>query len=153
MPVASLISLAAAAVLLSQPAYSQQFDSRLRGNWTLDIAQSTFGPDGPPVAGTVRWSEHGWVVALVFGNGYVYADAVITDSGCRLIGVSSDYSCTFLVLAPKHVRFTLKERGITRRVGDITLVDANTTRTVHRVTPASDTPYTETTIWTRDPRK
>jgi DNA-binding response OmpR family regulator len=29
------------------------------------------------------------VLALVFGGGYVYADAVVTDHGCALIGVSA----------------------------------------------------------------
>jgi hypothetical protein len=37
-----------------------------------------------------------------------------------------------------------------RRVGDIELVDSNTTRTTHRVTPAEGAPYVETTVWRRD---
>jgi hypothetical protein len=77
-------------------------DATLRGSWTLNVAKSSFGSDGPPSAGTVRWTEHGWVLALVFGNGYVYADGVITDRGCALM------------------------------------------------TPASGSPYAETTIWSRD---
>ncbi len=136
--------------LLSHPARAQDLDPGLQGNWTLDVAKSTFGPDGPPSAGTVRWSKHGWVLALVFANGYVYADAVVTDSGCARIGVPADYSCTLVPLTPTHVRFTLKQATAVRRVGEITLVDRNTTRTVHRVTPASGPPYTETTVWTRD---
>ena len=125
-------------------------DPALRGNWTLNVAKSSFGPDGPPSAGTVRWTEHGWVLALVFGNGYVYADGVITDQGCALIGVPSDYTCSIAVLAPRHLRFTLKQAATIRRVGDIELLDSNTTRTLHHVTPASGSPYTETTIWSRD---
>jgi hypothetical protein len=119
--------------LLSHPARAQDLDPGLQGNWTLDVAKSTFG-----------------VLALVFANGYVYADAVVTDSGCALIGVPADYSCTLVPLTPTHVRFTLKQATAVRRVGEITLVDRNTTRTVHRVTPASGPPYTETTVWTRD---
>jgi hypothetical protein len=136
--------------LLPHAAQAQRVDPSLLGNWTLNVAGSTFGPDGPPTAGTVRWTEHGWVVALVFANGYVYADAVVTDKGCGLIGVPSDYTCHIAVLAPKHLRFTLRQDGVVRRVGDIELVDTNTTRTTHHVTPASDAPYTETTIWVRD---
>ena len=144
------LALALALSLLPQATQAQDVDPALRGNWTLSVAKSTFGPDGPPSAGAVRWTEHGWVVALVFTNGYVYADAVVTDKGCELVGVPSDYTCNIAVLGPKHVRFTLQQGGVVRRVGDIELVDANATRTTHHVTPASGAAYTETTIWLRD---
>lgn len=132
------------------PASAQRVDPALRGNWTLDVAASTFGPDGAPTAGTVRWTEHGWVLAVVFGGGYVYADAVITDHGCSLIGVPEDFSCAIAVLSPRHVRFTLRQGDAIRRVSDIELTDANTTRAIHHVTPASGAPYTETGIWRRE---
>lgn len=129
---------------------AQQIAPALMGNWTLNVPKSSFGPDGAPSAGTIRWTQHGWVLAMVFPTGYVYADAVVTDNGCALIGVPADYTCTIVVLTPKHVRFTLKQAANIRRVGDIELLDSNTTRTVHRVTPESGSPYTETTIWVRD---
>ena len=128
---------------------AQRVAPALRGNWMLNVAASTFGPDGAPSAGTIRWTEHGWVLAMVFPNGYVYADAVVTDHGCALIGVPSDYTCRIDIVTPTHLRFLLKQGTHTRRVGDIELLDRNTTRTVHRVSPASGAPYTETTIWTR----
>jgi hypothetical protein len=144
------LALALALGLLAQVTEAQQVDPALRGSWTLNVARSTFGPDGAPSAGTVRWTEHGWVLALVFPNGYVYADAVLTDHGCALIGVSADYTCRLAVITPKHVRFTLRQAGTVRRVGDIELVDSNTTRATHNVSPASGAPYTETAIWLRD---
>lgn len=123
----------------------------LRGYWTLDVARSTFGPDGAPSAGTVRWTEHGWVLALLFPNGQLYADGVVTDGGCALIGVPAGFSCRIETVTPTRVRFVLLEKEQVRRVGDIELLDANTTRTTHRVTPASGAAYTETTFWTRTP--
>jgi hypothetical protein len=67
-----------------------------------------------------------------------------------LIGIPADYTCRVDVVTPKHVRFTLRQAGTVRRVGDIELVDSNTTRAIHRVSPASGAPYTETAIWLRD---
>lgn len=125
-------------------------DPGLLGDWTLDISKSSFGPDGAPSSGVIHWNQHGWVLAMVFPSGYVYADAVVTDHGCALIGVPADYTCSITVVTPVHVRFTLKQGTNTRRVGEMELLDMNTTRTVHRVTPASGPPYTETTVWIRD---
>ncbi len=130
--------------------HGQQIDPRLRGNWTLDVSRSTFGPDGAPSAGVVRWTTHGWVLALAFPGGYVYADAVVTDQGCALIGVAPGFHCSLRVVSPTHVRFTLREGEVVRRVGDTELVAADTTRTVHRVTPNAGSPFTETTYWARD---
>jgi hypothetical protein len=144
------LALGLALTLAGEIGAAQQVDPGLRGNWTLNVARSSFGPDGGPTSGTVRWTEHGWVVALVFAGGYVYADAVITDHGCAMIGVAADYTCSIASITPRHVRFTLKQAGAVRRVGDIELVDSNTTRTTHRVTPASGAPFTETTFWLRD---
>jgi hypothetical protein len=129
---------------------AQHVDAGLLGNWKLSVEKSTFGPDGAPSAGTVRWTQHGWAVALAFPNGYLYTDAVITDHGCALIGVPDDFTCSIAVLSPTHVRFTLKQGRVPRRVGDIELTDRDTTRTVHHVTPETGDPYTETTIWIRD---
>ena len=141
--------LAVLAAMVSPALSAHDFDSALMGNWTLNVAKSSFGPDGAPSAGTVRWTEHGWVLAMVFPGGYVYADAVVTDKDCALIGVPADYTCSIAVLGPTHVRFTLKQGTSVRRIGDIELLDRNTTRAVHHVTPVSDAPYTETTLWTR----
>ena len=47
---------------------AQRVAPALRGNWTLDVATSTFGPDGTPSAGTIRWTEHG-VLRRPFGPG------------------------------------------------------------------------------------
>lgn len=80
----------------------------LHRTWTLELARTTFGPDGPPSAGTVRWTEHGLVVALVFASGYVYADGVITGDGCALIGLPSGYTCSIVSMTPKHVRCTAR---------------------------------------------
>jgi hypothetical protein len=145
------LSLALALSVLTHSAEAQRIGPALRGSWTLNVARSTFGPDGAPSAGTVRWTEHGWVLALVFAGGYVYADAVLTDHGCALIGVSADYTCRLDVVTPKHVRFTLRQAGTIRRVGDIELVDSNTTRATHHVSPAAGAPFTETAIWLREP--
>jgi hypothetical protein len=133
-----------------QVLYAQHLDPALMGNWTLSVSRSSFGPDGAPTSGVLRWTQHGWVLAMVFPTGFVYADAVVTDRGCALIGIPADYTCSVAIVTPMHVRFTLKQGASTRRVGDIELLDQNTTRTVHRVTPASGSPYTETTIWIRD---
>ena len=145
-----LVGLTVQLALGPIPLGGQQLDSRLLGNWTLDVARSTFGPDGPPTSGTVRWTRHGWVLALAFGGGYVYADAVITDHGCELIGVPPDYSCALALVSPTHLRFTLRQGTVIRRVGDIELVAPDTTRTIHRVTPGNGPPYTETTFWARE---
>lgn len=141
--------LMALVVGLPAQAKTQQMDPALRGNWTLDVAKSTFGPDGVPSAGTVRWTEHGWVLALVFPNGYVYADAVLTDHGCALIGFSAEFSCRIDIITPGHVRFTLRQAARIRRIGDIELLDSTTTRATHHVVPASGAPYTETATWRR----
>ena len=100
-------------------------------------------------AGHVSWTEHGWVFAIITQGG-IYADAVMTDNGCTLIGVSSEYSCGIEVLGPRHLRLTMKQAGAVRRIGDIELLDKNTTKTTHRVTPKDGEPYTETTIWERE---
>ena len=147
----SILALTGALILQTGAGHLQRIDPGLRGNWTLDVANSTFGPDGPPSAGTVRWSEHGWVLALTFPNGYVYADAVVTDNGCALIGVPAIYTCRIAVISAKHVRITVRQGAEVERVGEIELVDSKTTRTTHRVTPASGAPYVEISLWRRAP--
>jgi len=135
--------------LLSLPVLSQQMDAQLRGEWNLNVNKSKFGPGPAPKAGHVSWTEHGWVFAIITPGG-IYADAVMTDNGCTLIGVPSEYSCGIEVLAPRHLRLTMKQAGTVRRVGDIELLDKNTTKTTHRVTPKNGEAYTETTIWQRE---
>jgi len=124
-------------------------DTQLRGEWNLNVNKSKFGPGPVPKAGHVSWTEHGWVFAIITPGG-IYADAVMTDNGCTLIGVPSEYSCGIEVLAPRHLRLTMKQAGTVRRVGDIELLDKNTTKTTHRVTPKNGEAYTETTIWERE---
>ena len=137
-------------LLTALPLFGQQMDEVLRGEWNLNVGKSTFGPGQSPKAGHVSWTEHGWVFAIVTPDGGIYADAVITDNGCTLIGVSGEYSCQLDVLTPRHLRFTMKQGGDVRRVGDIELLDKNTTRTTHRVTPRYGESYTETAIWERE---
>ena len=88
--------------------------------------------------------------AIVTPGGGIYADAVMTDDGCILIGVPTEYSCRLDVQTPRHLRFTMKQDGAVRRVGDIELLDKDTTTTTHRVTSRDGESYTETTIWERD---
>jgi hypothetical protein len=150
-----LISKMLTAMLLCSLAHTAsalEINQGFLGDWTLDLKKSAFGPDGAPVSGMVSWTEHGWVFAMGFEGGSVYADAVSTDEGCVLIGVPSDYQCTIEVVTANHIRFTLKQGSTVRRVGEIELTDPNTTRTTHRVTPAKGAPYIETTIWVRNAR-
>jgi hypothetical protein len=135
---------------LSAPALAQEMDPALRGVWKLNVNQSTFADGSKAKAGRINWTEHGWVFAIMTGDGYLYADGVITDHGCAMIGVSSDYSCELKIITPKHVRFTLRHAGAVERVGDIELLDKNTTQATHHVTPGDGKPYVEKTIWERE---
>jgi hypothetical protein len=45
----------------------------------------------------------------------------------------------------------MKHGADVRRVGDIELLDKDTTKTTHRITPKDGEPSTETTIWERAP--
>jgi hypothetical protein len=137
-------------LLMALPLFGQQIDAALRGDWNLNVTKSTFGPGPAPKGGHVSWTEHGWVFAIVTPGGGVYADAVLTDNGCTLIGVPSEYSCQIEVLNPRHIRLTMKQGQSVRRVGDIELVDNNTTKTTHRVTPKNGESYVETAIWERE---
>ncbi len=116
--------------------------------WALNVQKSDFGGDPKPKAGQVNWTEHGWAFAIITADGGLYADGVVTDHGCSLIGVGG-YSCTFEVVAPSHVRLTLREGKVVRRVADIELVDKNTTKATHHVTPSKGAPYVESTVWER----
>jgi hypothetical protein len=141
-------------VLLSTAtAFSQQIDPAFRGFWTLNVEKSDFGVRPKPKMGQVNWGEHGWVFALVTADGRLYADGVETDRGCALIGVSPNYSCEVEVVTPRHVRFTLKQGATVRRIGDIELLENDTTQTTHRTTPSESAPYVEKTIWERQARK
>ena len=136
--------------LLTSAAGAQQLDPALRGVWSLDVGKSEFGEGPAPRMGQVNWTEHGWVFVLLSADGHLYADGAMTDNGCTLIGVSSDFSCEVKVITSRHVRLRLLQGSAVRRVGDIELLDSNTTRTIHHVTPADGAPYTETTIWHRE---
>jgi hypothetical protein len=86
----------------------------------------------------------------VTSDGQLYADAAATDHGCMLIGVPSDFSCEVSIVAPQHILLKLKQGEVVRRIGDIELIDKNTTRTTHRVTPRDGWSYVEKTIWERE---
>jgi hypothetical protein len=105
-------------------------------------------------AGFVNWGEHGWTFAVVNAEGRLYADAVLTDHGCVFIGLApADTSCQVEVVAPRHVRLTMKRGAEVERIGDIELLEDGVTRTTHHVTPAHGVPYVETTIWEKQSRK
>jgi hypothetical protein len=141
-------------VLLSAAtAFGQKLDPALYGVWALNVEKSDFGGGPRPKTGQLTWTEHGWVFALITADGHLYADAVVTDRGCTLIGVPSEYSCEIKIVTPRHLRFTLKQASAIRRVADIELVDKNTTKTTHRVTPAQGAVYVEKTIWEREPEE
>ena len=140
-------------LIATTPIFSQQIDAGLRGFWTLNVDKSDFGGRPKPKMGFVNWGEHGWTFAIVTPDGRLYADSVATDNGCTLIGVFPDFSCAVEIVAPRHVRLTMKQAGIVRRVGDIELLDDGTTQTTHHVTPATGAAYVEKTIWEKPARK
>ena len=150
MRLSLLMTAATMLCLTTSVAVAQQLDPALRGVWSLDVAKRDFGSGLLRKMGQVNWTEHGWVFVLLSADNHLYADGALTDHGCTLIGVSSDFSCELKVISPRHVRLRLLQGAAVRRVGDIELVDSNTTRTTHHVTPAEGTPYVETTVWRRD---
>ncbi len=150
MRLSLLMTAATTLCLTTSVAVAQQLDPALRGVWSLDVAKSDFGSGPAPKMGQVNWTEHGWVFVLLSADNHLYADGALTDHGCTLIGVSSDFSCEVKAMSPRHVRLLLLQGAAVRRVGDIELVDSNTTRTTHHVTPVEGTPYVETTVWRRD---
>ena len=126
-------------------------DPRMYGMWTLDASHSVFGgPYPPPISGKVNWTANGWSFALSFADGGLYTDAAYTDDGCSLVGVSASKSCTVKALSPTHVRLIIREGAHVDRTADIELIDVDTERAVHRVTPLKGAAYTETTTWKRD---
>ena len=126
-----------------------QIDAGLQGYWILSVEKSDFGSNPKPKMGAVNWTERGWAFAIVTADGSLYTDAVAIDDGCKLIGVSAGHSCQVKVFTPQHLQITLRQGAAVRRVGDIELIDKNTTKTTHRVTPANGAPYVEKTIWER----
>lgn len=138
---------ASANTILASP--DVQLDPKFRGFWILNIAKSDFGGEEKPKSGLVNWTDAGFVFAIVTANGSLYADAVVLNKQCGMIGVPASYSCDFRVLAPRHCRLTVRDGESVRRVADIELLDDNTTRTVHHVTPSNGKPYDEKTLWER----
>lgn len=144
-----LIAISLTLASCTQAAPRQRVDPLMYGSWTLDVTQSRFGSDGAPTSGIVNWNRNGWAFAITFPGG-MYADAVAVREGvCLLVGVPDDTTCRYEIVAPRHVRIILSERGQVRRQGDIELVDDNTERAVHHVTPAHGAPYEEVTVWRR----
>ncbi len=126
-------------------------DARMYGMWTLDTGHSTFGgPYPPPISGKVNWSAGGWAFALSFSDGGMYTDAAYTDDGCSLVGVPGSWGCSVEAITPTHVRLIVRDGTRIDRTADIELVDQDTERAVHRVTPSKGAAYTETTLWRRD---
>jgi hypothetical protein len=128
-------------------------DPAFQGFWKMDIEKSDFGAEQKPKMGLVNWTEHGWVFAIVTPDNNLYADGIVIDEGCKLIGVPKDYSAEINVLTPRHIILTLKQNSTIVRVGDIELLDDNTTKTTHHVTPEHGRPYVETTIWKENKKK
>jgi hypothetical protein len=129
-------------------ASGQQLSPAFHGIWALNVEKSDFGRTPKPRAGLVNWGEHGWVFSIATADGRVYADGVVTDNGCALLGAfPSKFSCKVQIVSPRHVRFTLLDDDAVRRVGDIELLSDNTTQTTHRITPSKGAPYIEKTIW------
>ena len=134
----------------STPHQHLSIDPRMYGIWTLDAAHSAFGGPFPaPTKGQVNWTASGWAFALAFPDGSLYTDAAYTDDGCSLVGVAAPWECSVEVLSPTHVRLIMREGPRVDRVGEIELVDKDTQRAVHRVTPSHGQPYTETMLWKR----
>ena len=133
-------------------ASAQQLSPEFYGRWTLNVEKSDFGRSPKPKAGLVNWGDHGWVFSVAAGDGSVYADGVVTDNGCTLIGTfPASSSCKVEIISARHVRFTLLDGNAVRRVGDIELLSDHTTQTTHRITPAQGTPYVEKIIWEKQP--
>ena len=151
----TLAAIAAFSLVLiaATPTLSQQIDPGFRGFWTLNVDKSDFGSRAKPKTGLVNWGEHGWTFAILTPDGRMYADAVQTDHGCTLIGVFTDFSCEVELVTPRHVRLTMKQGEVVRRVGDIKLLDDGTTQTIHHVTSANGASYVEKTIWEKQVRK
>jgi|SRR6185295_17417797 len=151
---ALLIPWTAQAKPMPQPIRVHQhlaLDPRMYGMWTLDAGHSVFGgPYPPPIGGKVNWNTSGWAFALSFAEGGMYTDAAYTDDGCSLVGVPLSWGCTVKAVSPRHVRLVVREGSRVDRTADIELIDKDTQRAVHRVTPSKGAAYTETTVWKRD---
>ncbi len=135
------------------PVFSQQLDPGFQGFWTLNTDKSDFGGRPKLKSGFVNWGEHGWTFAIVMADGRLYADSVGTDHGCTLIGVFPGFTCEIEVVAPRHVRITIKQGEVVRNIGDIELLNDGTTQTTHHMSPANGPPYVQRTIWEKEVRK
>src|SRR5262245_8144415 len=150
------LALCAACTQAQPPAAPQapaagavSLDPRLYGQWRLDVARSEFDGPGPaPTAGVVYWTARGWVFALAFGEA-LYTDAVVDNNGCTLVGAPDSYSCESQIVTPTHVHFIERNSGRITRESDIELIDANTYRASHRMTPSVSAPYAQVEYWTR----
>jgi hypothetical protein len=150
----SLLAIGIAMFVATSPARTQQIDPGFKGFWTLNVEKSDFGNRPKAKAGFVNWGEHGWAFAVVNAEGRLYTDAVLTDHACVFIGFApADTSCQVDVVAPRHMRLTMKRGAEDERIGDIELLEDGLTRTTHHVTPAHGTPYVETTIWEKQSRR
>jgi hypothetical protein len=98
----------------------------------------------------VNWTASGWAFALSFSDGGIYTDAAYTDNGCSLVGAPASWSCSVEAIGPTHVHLIVRDGSRVDRTADIELVDQDTERAIHRVTPSKDAAYTETTLWKRD---
>jgi hypothetical protein len=150
MRICRFLSVAVLMCVTCSGAHAQnvKLDEGFLGLWNLDVAKSDFASQPKPRMGQVNWGAHGWAFALVLANGEMFSDGVQTDSGCIYIGVSP-LSCQYEIIAPRHVRLTMKDGTTVIRVGEIELLDDGTTRTTHRVMPSDGPPYVEKTIWVR----
>jgi hypothetical protein len=135
--------------LTTANALAVEMDKSFLGRWSLNVAKSDFGPGPTPKMGEVNWTKHGWSFALVTASDRLVTDAVVTERGCSLIGDPSDYTCTFTVVGPHRVAFTMKQGDVVRVVSEFELIDNDTTKVTHHRTPAQGRPFTEHATWER----
>jgi hypothetical protein len=145
----SLRVIAFVMFLATSFAFGQQIDPTFYGVWTLNVAKSDFGSRPKPKMGEVNWTKEGWVFALVTSDERLFADGVVTGSSCALIGNAPGASCEFKVVTPRHVNLTIRQGETVRVLSDIELIDDNTTKTTHRMTPSRGSPFVQHTIWER----
>lgn len=152
---ARLVTIGIMVLLTAGTAFGQQIDPAFRGVWVLNIEKSDFGGQPEPKMEQLNWTEHGWAFAMVRADGELYADAsVIGDHhGCTMVGVESNYSCEVNIVTRRHVRFKFKQGSAILRTVEIELLENDTLRTTHHVTPSQGVPYVQKTIWEKQVRK
>jgi hypothetical protein len=70
-----------------------------------------------------------------------------------MVGVESNYSCEVNIVTRRHVRFKFKQGSAILRTVEIELLENDTLRTTHHVTPLRGVPCVQKTIWEKQVRK